>query len=69
MRHHCPDSSFMMMRMLGGYPGGTGYGLAYHHNGGLPLDQLGRADQVHRREGHPDGPDLRRRQWSSRGSL
>ena len=43
----------MMMRMLGGYPGGTGYGLAYHHNGGLPLDQLGRADQVHRREGHP----------------
>jgi CubicO group peptidase (beta-lactamase class C family) len=28
-------TNFMMQRMLGWYPGGTSYGLAYHHNGGL----------------------------------
>jgi CubicO group peptidase (beta-lactamase class C family) len=29
------DTTFMMQRMLGWYPGATYYGLAYHHNGGL----------------------------------
>lgn len=32
---HAKYVDFMMRQMLGWYPGGTSYGLAYHHNGGL----------------------------------
>ncbi len=51
---------FMMKRMLGWYPGGTAYGLAYHHNGGLEgPDLAGGKAQIATGVIHlPDGYDV-----------